>query len=351
MTTTVIANDLVDGILDFAATVSAAADTVGETLDFDVFQSLSVQIGAGFTGTWVFEVTNDPTGTWLSKTLVSSTNSAASTGTAAGLYSGDIGARYFRVRFSALSVGTPRVDIVAFKESQANVSPAPSSQAVTLAASATNSPSKAEDAVHASGDVGMFMLGVRSDAPSVDTSAAGDYGAQKLDRHGAALIRPIDTLKRTYAAAAVFTPVAGIIFEISGVASPAVIEINRITLTLVGTAAGYCGFNVSKNSAIATGGTPVAMTKVPYDSADAAAGAVVRYFTAAPTAGTAVGQIRQGMLAVPAANTPSDRLRIESGSYSKSFTLLSAAETITIALTGTLPTGAQIALDIEWTQF
>lgn len=184
MAIAVIENDLVDGILDYAATIGAAGDVAGAELDLDIFQSISVQIASGFTGTWIFEVTNDPTGLWLPKTLISSANAAASTGTSGGIWSGDIGARYFRVRFSALTVGTPRVDLVALKVSQSNATPAPSSQAVTLAAAAT-SIAKAEDAVHTTGDVGVFILGLRAPAvPASPTSAAGDYGAILVDIEG-----------------------------------------------------------------------------------------------------------------------------------------------------------------------
>lgn len=43
---------------------------------------------------------------------------------------------------------------------------------------------KAEDAAHSSGDVGVFMLGVRRDTPTVSTSANGDYSGFSVDRLG-----------------------------------------------------------------------------------------------------------------------------------------------------------------------
>lgn len=353
MTTTFLNNDLADGVLVASATLGAATDVFGDGIDIDRFQSVAVQLTGTFVGTVVFEVSNigGPTATdWTAKALVSAGGTTATSATTTGIWANDVGAKFFRIRVSTWTSGTIRADLLFSPQSISYNANAVNIGALTPGTGAT-SLGKAEDAVHTSGDVGIFTLGLRQDAPIVLASASGDYAGFVIDRHGAQVVRNLDSMKRTYAAAAVFTPVVGTIFELYGVAAPAVIEINRITLTLVGTAAGYCGFNVTKHSALATGGTPVAMTKIPYDSADAAAAAVARYFTAAPTPGTVVGQVRQGFLSVDAANIPSDRMRIESGSYSKSMMLLSATQAFSVALTGTLPTGAQIALDIEWTEF
>lgn len=62
--------------------------------------------------------------------------------------------------------------------------------AVTMAASATGSPSKSEDAAHTSGDNGVFILGVRNDnAASAPTSANGDYSQVSVDGNGAVFTR------------------------------------------------------------------------------------------------------------------------------------------------------------------
>lgn len=49
---------------------------------------------------------------------------------------------------------------------------------------------KAEDAPHASGDVGVFVLAVRRDTPQTDTSASGDYAALQVDDKGRLWINP-----------------------------------------------------------------------------------------------------------------------------------------------------------------
>lgn len=62
---------------------------------------------------------------------------------------------------------------------------------ITPGSAATNL-GKAEDAVHASGDVGIQSLGVRIPAatPAAQTSAAGDYGGMAIDQEGKTVITP-----------------------------------------------------------------------------------------------------------------------------------------------------------------
>lgn len=49
----------------------------------------------------------------------------------------------------------------------------------------TSGSDKAEDSVHASGDIGTYVLSVREDTLSASTSAAGDYQSFKTDSLGA----------------------------------------------------------------------------------------------------------------------------------------------------------------------
>lgn len=64
------------------------------------------------------------------------------------------------------------------------------SVATTMSASPTTTPAKAEDATHASGDVGMFALAVRNDnAASAPTSANGDYSSIAVDANAALFTR------------------------------------------------------------------------------------------------------------------------------------------------------------------
>lgn len=102
-------------------TIAQAVNAVSTTLaafDCKDFQSISLQmvVLTAYTGTVAFQVSNDGTN-WVTKTLVSANggglaSSVAGTAAAVGtwqLYSGDIGARYFRVIQTAWTAGQVQV--------------------------------------------------------------------------------------------------------------------------------------------------------------------------------------------------------------------------------------------------
>jgi len=65
---------------------------------------------------------------------------------------------------------------------------------------------KAEDAAHASGDVGVSVLGVRGPTtPVAPTSAAGDYGTLKIDAEGNQVVKLNAIPDITYQAVATLT--------------------------------------------------------------------------------------------------------------------------------------------------
>lgn len=78
-------------------------------------------------------------------------------------------------------------DNVAIKGSTGNqlVVNADGSLNVNADISVVNGSDKAEDAAHASGDIGTYILGVRQDTLASSTSADGDYGSLKLSAAGA----------------------------------------------------------------------------------------------------------------------------------------------------------------------
>lgn len=98
---------------EHATTRSAMLEAVGESLEIDAlrYPSISVQLDGTFTGTVQFEVSNDGD-TWLSKTLFSTTGAAATEATAPGMWTAGTGARFFRVRVSALTDGAVGVHAV-----------------------------------------------------------------------------------------------------------------------------------------------------------------------------------------------------------------------------------------------
>lgn len=159
-------------------------EPVGNDVDCLNYNTVSVHVTGTHVGTLVFEVSNNGTN-WVSRTLVGNTGTLASSTTGTDqVWVGDIGARYFRVRRSVQTSGAATV-IVVFA-SGSTFSPSTGvSGTVSVGGSGTASIAKAEDVASASGDVGVFILGVRAPAtPIAPTSAAGDYGAILTDDEG-----------------------------------------------------------------------------------------------------------------------------------------------------------------------
>ncbi len=142
----------------------------------------------------------------------------------------------------------------------------------------------------------VLKSGATSDQATVGATSKGLY-IELLDSAGGILKN-----KKTYAFSGAFTPPATPtdLVTIFGSASKTV-RVHSFKIGTQNTAAGSQKFVLSKRSAVTTGGTPVAATAVPLDSGDAAATATVNHYTAAPTAGTALGNINTRTVASPAA--------------------------------------------------
>lgn len=153
---------------------------------------------SGFTGT--FEVSVDNGTTWIAANsqninsgAIGTTTGALSNANAAYNLSPLLGIAQVRVRATAFTSGTvnviinPSTQFVQYQNIQ--VQGGVSVSAIVPGTGATNL-GKAEDAVHASGDIGVAMWGVRNDgAAATLTSATGDYSAQAVDDHGVAFAR------------------------------------------------------------------------------------------------------------------------------------------------------------------
>lgn len=105
------------------------------------------------------------------------------------------GATHIRVRASSWGAPSGTANIRLTQTATQRVS-APNSIATVTSISSISpgtgatSLGKAEDAVAASGDVGVFALGVRNEALAVPTSNDGDYSQVSLDARGAVFVNP-----------------------------------------------------------------------------------------------------------------------------------------------------------------
>lgn len=221
---------------------------------------------------------------------------------------------------------------------------------------------KAEDNAHASGDVGVMMLCVRQDTLASLAGATNDYMPPTLDNLGRLHVIN-EGGKTTYRAATTvpFAAAAGAVsfFVISG-SGTKTIRVQRIVVSgFTLTAVAYHSIVCEKWSTAAfTGGTPVALTKVPVDSNYAAAtAALVQVYTAAPTEGTLVGTIAarrflsQATTAAAAGSLPPEvvfdfRVMGENNPG----VLRGTTESIGLAFAAAPATAVTMSLEVEWTE-
>jgi hypothetical protein len=96
-----------------------------------------------------------------------------------------------------------RSSTVPSETTQIRVNPATGAQlmeatAIVPGSGATNL-GKAEDAVAASGDIGVVDLGVRiPTTPAAQTSAAGDYGTKAIDQEGKTVVTPYAGMEQSW---------------------------------------------------------------------------------------------------------------------------------------------------------
>jgi len=140
-------------------------------------------------------------------------------------------------------------------------------------------------------------------------------------------------------------------FTLTGVAGK-IVRLMRVELSGFQTTGGVVSTLGVVRSTADTGGTSGAPTAVPHDSGNAAAGGVMRAYTAVPTAlGTVVGVIRAQWLLVSAINAVPGLLVWEFGTRnSQGVVLRGAGETFAINFGGVTITGGQLNCSFEWTE-
>lgn len=110
-----------------------------------------------------------------------------------------------------------------------------------------------------------------------------------------------------------------------------------------------------KRSTANSAGTSTAPTIVPHDANSAAASSTILAYTANPTTGTLVGNVRTGKLGLPLANTGAINGTItwDFGSRAGTQEVVLRAATQVFALNGagaTLAAGAALDCNVEWTE-
>jgi hypothetical protein len=90
------------------------------------------------------------------------------------------------------------------------------SGALRISGSLSISGQYAEDSAHASGDIGLYNLAVRADAPAVASSASGDYASQTVDAYNRSWVNSGANVSIATAAASVTTTSALLIASAAG---------------------------------------------------------------------------------------------------------------------------------------
>lgn len=132
------------------------------------------------------------------------------------------------------------------------------------------------------------------------------------------------------------------------------IKIRKIRIGGTNTGNTNAAFTIIKRSTAASGGTSTVVTNVPYDSTFAAGTATVRAYTANPTVGTIVGNVRNRLVFLPtlASSNVSNNQTMEFGEdFVTPIVLRGTAESACVNFGGTAITGTTVIyFCIEWTE-
>jgi len=214
---------------------------------------------------------------------------------------------------------------------------------------------KAEDAAAASGDNGLFGLGVRSDtltAANSLTSANGKYIQQSMTEHGGTIVKDECTHKRTYRVTTGGFNVAASatdIFAITGVANTK-ISVTKITVAATQTSASNIDVTCLTRRSANSGGTSTSLSGVKLDGNGTASTASTLYYTANPTTtGTLDGNLETVPIYVNATNTQPGIYTFDFGSKGQPVILNTASQVVAINLGGVSVSGGKFWITAEYT--
>lgn len=165
---------------------------------------------------------------------------------------------------------------------------------------------------------------------------------------------PNDGVKTTYSTgimgiAPALTPTD--IFTITGSASKT-IRVLTLAISGIKTTAAQTDILAVKRSTANSGGTSAAATAVPHDSNNAAATATVLSYTANPTLGTLVGNLRSRKVFIPSSATATEGgvLVYEFGQLGQAVVLRGTDQVVAVNLNGVSQTGGSFNFAAEWTE-
>lgn len=159
------------------------------------------------------------------------------------------------------------------------------------------------------------------------------------------------TMKPTYSASSSLFTVASAATDVCTLQGSAtrVVKVRRVLVAGNATAQATEPVEAFKRSTAATTGTSVILASVPYDSINAASGAVAERYSVNPTVGTVVGLLQTQSLTY-AFQTIGAPIIFTFGALGQPVVLRGVAQNLAINLAGLTVAGAQITCTFEWTE-
>lgn len=183
------------------------------------------------------------------------------------------------------------------------------------------------------------------------------YGANgtlvrlQTDANGRLLVAntPRDGIRATYSATSTFTAPnsATDIFTLTGSASKT-IRIIKLRISATRTTATNTEVILLKRSTANSGGTSNNLNEVSHDSTNAAATGTALSYTANPTVGTLVGNLRAYKTFVPTTTTLGTLLDIDFGERGQGIILRGTSQVFAVNLNGVTVAGNSFSISIEW---
>lgn len=347
------------------ATGAGTANSFVGYTNLNASGSVSFQVTGVYTGALTPQFSNDGTN-WITligttiRNIGTSTYSATVASATTGAFALSMaGFQYFRLVALAAVTGTAtvtmrsvsNVSIIELTNSTATIGNIGSiSGAITPGTGGTNL-GKARNAAIGATDTGISFLSLRNDTLAT-FGTTGNYNTPIADKYGSLITKDQTRHKITYSLA--FTVALATTptdcFQIIGSASK-IVSINKINISGTQTTGGQATVTIAKRSTANTGGTSSASVMVPHDSADAAATAVGAIYTANPTTGTLVGNIRIFSLPLGAVTaTTNNIVQLDFGERSKPIVLNGVAQALVINLGGATLTGGSLNIWMEFTE-
>ena len=190
---------------------------------------------------------------------------------------------------------------------------------------------------------------------TLPTLSSGQQAASQADSNGRMIVTnsPIDGAKTTYSTSATVVPTTAAtdIFTITGSATKT-IRVLKVKVSGVATTAQTISVFLLKRSTANSAGTSTAPQLVPHDSNSAAPTATVLGYTANPTTGTLVGNLRQDRFTFNlSTNTAQPPLVLDFGDRpGQAVVLRGVAQVLAFNLGGVSLAGGSVSLSIEWTE-